>query len=208
MGVCENYNSQRIFIVFKNLCYSESFDVASSSSCSILQYRRVLDLGRHSTASQNCSATQRLLLFTTNLILSFKTQHTRTKGKDKTFWVSRTVLHKTQSLMHTTRLNLLMKRSNVHSKIQVVTHQYQRISYSQYLLQMQVQAQPRCLNALTLGMIPYSHNGSSFKASESDATLTLTKKNTMHNFTHRFARIFQSTFVSAHSRSKRSFQGL
>ncbi|KAG5631726.1 hypothetical protein H5410_003443 [Solanum commersonii] len=25
----------------------------------------------------------------------------------------------------------------------------------------------------------------------------------MHNFTHRFAHIFQSTFVSAHSRSKR-----
>lgn len=30
----------------------------------------------------------------------------------------------------------------------------------------------------------------------------------MHDFTHRFALIFQSTFVSAHSRSKRFFQGL
>ncbi|KAG5631517.1 hypothetical protein H5410_003234, partial [Solanum commersonii] len=44
---------------------------------------------------------------------------------------------------------------------------------------------------------------SQFKALESDATLTLTKKNIMHAFTHRFAYIFQSTFVLAHSRSKR-----
>ncbi|KAG5599266.1 hypothetical protein H5410_030636 [Solanum commersonii] len=29
-------------------------------------------------------------------------------------------------------------------------------------------------------MIPYSHNGSQFKASKSDATLTLTNMNTMH----------------------------
>ena len=29
-----------------------------------------------------------------------------------------------------------------------------------------------------------------------------------HDFTHRFALIFQSTFVLAHLRSKRSFQGL
>ncbi|KAG5571221.1 hypothetical protein H5410_060987 [Solanum commersonii] len=53
----------------------------------------------------------------------------------------------------------------------------------------------------------YASNASSsstiFKASESDATLTLTKKNTMQAFTHWFARIFQSTFVSAPSRSKR-----
>ncbi|KAG5605590.1 hypothetical protein H5410_027082 [Solanum commersonii] len=82
-----------------------------------------------------------------------------------------------------------MKRSIVHSKIQVMTHQYQRTSCSQYLLQMQVQAQPKCSNALTQGMIPYSHNGSQFTASESHAKLTLTKKNTMHNFIHRFARV-------------------
>ncbi|KAG5585675.1 hypothetical protein H5410_046109 [Solanum commersonii] len=41
--------------------------------------------------------------------------------------------------------------------------------------------------------------------SKSNATLTLTRMNTIHNFTHRFARIFQSTFVSTHSISKRSF---
>ncbi|KAG5585128.1 hypothetical protein H5410_045562 [Solanum commersonii] len=99
-----------------------------------------------------------------------------------------------------------MQRSNVHSKIQVATHQYQRTSCSQYLLQIQVQAQPKCSIALTQGLIPYSHNGSQFKASELDATLTLKKKNTLHNFTHRFARIFQSAFVLAHSLSKRSFQ--
>ncbi|KAG5590163.1 hypothetical protein H5410_040677, partial [Solanum commersonii] len=40
-----------------------------------------------------------------------------------------------------TRLNLLMQRSNVYSKLQVMTHHYQRISSSPYLLQMQVQAQ-------------------------------------------------------------------
>ncbi|KAG5586307.1 hypothetical protein H5410_046741 [Solanum commersonii] len=42
-------------------------------------------------------------------------------------------------------------------KNQVVTHQYQRISSSQHLLQMQVQAQPKCSNTLTQGMISYSH---------------------------------------------------
>ncbi|KAG5571846.1 hypothetical protein H5410_061612 [Solanum commersonii] len=36
-------------------------------------------------------------------------------------------------------------------------------------------------------MIPYSHNNSQFKATESNATLTRTKKNIMHHFTHRFA---------------------
>ncbi|KAG5619826.1 hypothetical protein H5410_005044, partial [Solanum commersonii] len=36
------------------------------------------------------------------------------------------------------------QRSIVHSKIQVVTHQYQRILCSQYLTQMQVQAQLKC----------------------------------------------------------------
>uniref|UniRef100_M1DUG8 Uncharacterized protein n=1 Tax=Solanum tuberosum TaxID=4113 RepID=M1DUG8_SOLTU len=43
-------------------------------------------IGRHSTASQNCSVTRRLLFFTANLILSFRAQHTGTKGEDKTFW--------------------------------------------------------------------------------------------------------------------------
>ncbi|KAG5613711.1 hypothetical protein H5410_013535, partial [Solanum commersonii] len=40
--------------------------------------------GQHITASRNCSVTRRLLLFTVDLILSFKALHTRTKGKDKT----------------------------------------------------------------------------------------------------------------------------
>ncbi|KAG5631206.1 hypothetical protein H5410_002923 [Solanum commersonii] len=43
-------------------------------------------IGRHSTTSQNCSVTRRLLLFTADLILSFKAQHTGTKGEDKKFW--------------------------------------------------------------------------------------------------------------------------
>ena len=106
-----------------------------------------------------------------------------------------------------TRLNLLMRRSNVHSKFQVVTHHYQRISSSWYLLQMQVQTQQRYSNALTQRMIPYSHTMvQQLIAPESQSTLTLRKINTMHDFTHRFALIFQPTIISAHSRSKRSFQ--
>ena len=54
----------------------------------------------------------------------------------------------------------------------------------------------------------FTYNGSQYKDPESNETLTLTKMNTMHDFTHRFSCIFQSTLTSAHSRSKRSFQGL
>ncbi|KAG5630360.1 hypothetical protein H5410_002077 [Solanum commersonii] len=43
-------------------------------------------IGRHSTTSRNCSNICRLLLFTADLILSFRAQHSRTKGEDKTFW--------------------------------------------------------------------------------------------------------------------------
>ena len=39
-----------------------------------------------------------------------------------------------------------------------------------------------------------------FKALKSNAILTLTKMNIMHDFTHSFAFIFQPTIVSAHSR--------
>ncbi|KAG5582322.1 hypothetical protein H5410_052949 [Solanum commersonii] len=49
---------------------------------------------------------------------------------------------------------------------------------------------------------------SSGSTRESYATLTLTKMKIMHAFTHRFTRFFQSTFVLAFSRSKRSFQGV
>ncbi|KAG5615612.1 hypothetical protein H5410_015436 [Solanum commersonii] len=71
---------------------------------------------------------------------------------------------------------------------------------------MQVQAKPKCLNSLTqrmtpYSMIPYSHNGSQFKAPESDTTLTLIKKNTMHDFSHRFTRIFQLTISQRDAKS-------
>ncbi|KAG5610011.1 hypothetical protein H5410_021292, partial [Solanum commersonii] len=69
--------------IFKNLCCSRSFDV-SSPSCSILHDRHVWIIGLHSTALRNCLAIRQLLLFTTDLILSFWAQHTGAKGKDKT----------------------------------------------------------------------------------------------------------------------------
>ncbi|KAG5631276.1 hypothetical protein H5410_002993 [Solanum commersonii] len=59
--------------------------------------------------------------------------------------------------MYTTRLNLLKQGSIVYPKIQVVAHYYQRFSSSQYLLQMQVQAQQKYLNPLTKRMIPFPH---------------------------------------------------
>ncbi|KAG5594929.1 hypothetical protein H5410_036161, partial [Solanum commersonii] len=58
----------------------------SSPSCISLQHHRVWIIGRHSTASWNCPTICRLLLFTADLILSIRAQHTRTKGEDKIFW--------------------------------------------------------------------------------------------------------------------------
>ncbi|KAG5615190.1 hypothetical protein H5410_015014 [Solanum commersonii] len=100
-----------------------------------------------------------------------------------------------------------MQGSIVHSKTQVVTHHYQRFSSSQYLLQMQVQAQQRYSNVLTERMIPYSHTMvQSLIAPESQSTLTLTKMNTMHDSTHRFTRIFQSTLFELTQDQKRLFK--
>ncbi|WMV32721.1 hypothetical protein MTR67_026106, partial [Solanum verrucosum] len=42
-------------------------------------------IGRHSTTSWNCPVTRRLLLFTANLILSFRAQQTGTKGEVRPF---------------------------------------------------------------------------------------------------------------------------
>ena len=53
----------------------------------------------------------------------------------------------------------------------------------------------------------FTHNDSQFKVLESISTLILTKINIMHILTRRFVLIFQSTFISAHSETKRSFQG-
>ena len=61
----------------------------------------------------------------------------------------------------------------MYQKIQVMSHHYQSFSRSQYLLQVQVQAQQRYSNALTTKMIPYSHKiAQKFKVSESYKTLT------------------------------------
>ncbi|KAG5585668.1 hypothetical protein H5410_046102, partial [Solanum commersonii] len=50
-----------------------------------------------------------------------------------------------------------MQRSILYSKIQVVTHHYQKFSCSQDLLLMLVQTQQQYSNALTQRMIPYLH---------------------------------------------------
>ncbi|KAG5631713.1 hypothetical protein H5410_003430 [Solanum commersonii] len=53
-------------------------------------------------------------------------------------------------------------------------------------------------------MIPYSHTEvNQFKIRNQMQHSHSKKRNTMHIFTHRFALIFQSTFDSAYSRSKR-----
>lgn len=67
----------------------------------------------------------------------------------------------------------------MHSEIQNVTHHYQRWSSSQYLLQMQVQAQQRSSDALTTNIIPSSQKvHQEYIVPKSDAILTLTKMNT------------------------------
>ncbi|KAG5619700.1 hypothetical protein H5410_004918 [Solanum commersonii] len=53
----------------------------------------------------------------------------------------------------------------------------------------------------------FTHNSSTIYSSRITYNSHIHKDEHMHDFTHRFALIFQSTFVSAHSRSKSSFQG-
>ncbi|KAG5586056.1 hypothetical protein H5410_046490, partial [Solanum commersonii] len=79
-----------------------------------------------------------------------------------------------------------MQGSIVHSKFQVVTHHYQRISSSTKEI--------KC---------SHTNNDSIIKI---NAHTHKDKHN--HDFTHRFALIFQLTFSSAHLRSKRSFPRL
>ncbi|KAG5599708.1 hypothetical protein H5410_031078 [Solanum commersonii] len=50
------------------------------------QHCRVWIIGRHSKDLWNYWAIRRLLLFTTDLILSFRAQLTGTKGEDGTCW--------------------------------------------------------------------------------------------------------------------------
>ncbi|KAG5631988.1 hypothetical protein H5410_003705 [Solanum commersonii] len=59
--------------IFKNLCYDRSFG-------DINQNRRSTR-----TASRNSSAMRQLLPFSADLILSFRAQHTRTKGEIRPF---------------------------------------------------------------------------------------------------------------------------
>ena len=54
----------------------------------------------------------------------------------------------------------------------------------------------------------FTHNSSKIYSSGITYNSHTHKDEHMHDFTHRFALIFQSTIVSAHSRSKKYFQGL
>ncbi|KAG5580851.1 hypothetical protein H5410_051478, partial [Solanum commersonii] len=57
-------------------------------------------------------------------------------------------------------------------------------------------------NILILAILAIRTSSSLTKNQESDAMLTLKKRNTMHVFTYRLTLIFQSIFGLAHSREK------
>ncbi|KAG5580206.1 hypothetical protein H5410_050833, partial [Solanum commersonii] len=84
---------------------------------------------------------------------------------------------------------------NIHKKIQ--------ITYAQINCVLKDSScDTPLLEILVPAILATCASSSSTKNHQSDATLTLKKRNIMHVFTHRFALIFQSTFDSAYSRSK------
>ncbi|KAG5615022.1 hypothetical protein H5410_014846, partial [Solanum commersonii] len=177
---------------------------------------RVEALGDRSTASRNCPAICRLLLFITELTplrLSTLEQKaiSRLVGDSpirlgdlqdfiSSFFSAALFLfaNKTQvqqfknDVSNSTTQDSIM---NVHNKTQLT---YARINY--------ILKDSTC--DIPLSKILKLTILASNEILESNATLILIKKNTMHAFTHRFARIFHSTTILAHSRSKKVFSRL
>ncbi|KAG5584870.1 hypothetical protein H5410_045304, partial [Solanum commersonii] len=196
----------------KNLCFIDVLLYPSPSSC-------FGSLG-DSTASRNCSVTRRLLLFTADLILSFTAQHSGTKCKDKTFWrlaerFSRSKKCVSNSATQDSIMNAHNKTQFTYAKIKCALKDSSCDSLISKNLMLTILASNVSLSSTKVFKCPhirndsiFTHNGLQFKDSESNVMLTLTKMNMRHTFTHRFACICRSTFVSSHSRSQRSFQDL
>ncbi|KAG5600312.1 hypothetical protein H5410_031682 [Solanum commersonii] len=135
-----SYKIKWVFIVFKKICYEGLVgitDALGDPPFGLLHRLSVFAfsifvfwiIGRYNTALRNRLSTLKLWAR-----LRPFSDSPNTLGDPQAFFSS---------------LNLLMRRSNVHSKFQVVTHHYQRISSSLYLLQMKVQAQLKQLFQLT-----------------------------------------------------------
>ncbi|WMV50586.1 hypothetical protein MTR67_043971 [Solanum verrucosum] len=79
-----NHHSASLVGIANQLGYSP-FDVVHRRFAPALNIIVLWIIGRHGTALQNFSTTRRLLPFSADLILSFKDQHTGTKGEVRPF---------------------------------------------------------------------------------------------------------------------------
>ncbi|KAG5599569.1 hypothetical protein H5410_030939, partial [Solanum commersonii] len=167
-------------------------------------------IGRHSTGSRNISAMRRLLPFFCRLDPFLQGSVHWNKRRSETLqrlamWTRRSSglyflcfflpfcsFLRSSGVSNSATQNSIM---NAHNKTQFT---YTMIKCA---LKDSSCDSPISKNVmLTILASNASSRSTKFKASESDTMLTLTRKNTMNAFTHRFVRIFRSTLVSAHSR--------